>query len=811
MLSLETSPLLLALSRENSADNKARFSRLFRYLHRSHMTQLNRAKIPLVATLIARGWQDHLTRALELGADLTLKGAQGDSPLVMAIQRGDIKLLSQLLAHGTDVNAPITQTATPLILAASKGDSAMVKFLLDHGASVDHRSPQGKTAFFAAILNQHYDLALTLRQRGADPMTTDNHGLTVFEQTIGSKHYHNTILHIATNRYDLHGVETLLKLGANPSVRNREGQVPHQMVSSSRPDGEKIVRLLIKYGADIDARKGNDSTALMWAAGKGDLQLMKFYLSLGANINACSFYSSVLSKSVTAGDLELVRWVLDQGGRTDQPELLGTLFPLAEAAKQNRIDIARLLLEHGADPNMQDADRWSAEAALHHAVTRNHGEMVRLLIANGANPILQSKLSNCTAMHLAVDRKHHDLAMYLARFADHTEVTCTPQGVTPLMIAVKSREPDLPLIREMIIHGAKIAASPSWGDAISHSTADTIMTIVDACQAASASCDLNFVHARLLYENNTKLANEVKRYVKKVPPMPATHQAEPVKSVPLFTACMVDENKAVSEPLEKALFHGEVTHVQSLLPRVVDQSRPTDGNRFFRIIVKAAERITRKDDDPAVRKRLAATADLLLQHGWEISAEVRHIIQPTIVDLLLANGYGDTVHLMTGRRIAKPVITAAKEEQQPFSLTPSRLITFPPLMNAPLPFALARAKSKRPDDQAVIQALISGNREVVAKWVRLGGDINLLKVEGEPVLASLLVRRTLPAINTFRFLLMIGADPEASDQGENSAYMLAIKHGHKDLAQLLLQYGAQERGQNDCSTGEGFGCGKVAR
>ena len=68
------------------------------------------------------------------------------------------------------------------------------------------------------------------------------------------------------------------------------------------------------------------------------------------------------------------------------------------AAKNGSVDMCRLLLRHGADPNSQDAR--DGDAALHHAARHGHVETVTLLLSRGARQRAKNKTWD-TPLHLA--------------------------------------------------------------------------------------------------------------------------------------------------------------------------------------------------------------------------------------------------------------------------------------------------------------------------------------------------------------------------------------------------------------------------
>jgi ankyrin repeat protein len=106
----------------------------------------------------------------------------------------------------------------------------------------------------------------------------------------------------------------------------------------------------------------------------------------GAPVNALSQHGSTpLYTAVVQGELEIVRMLLEAGadpnkesaGHTD-----GT--PLCAAASWGRTEVVRLLLWHGADPNLIERTGEVPMTALAWARRNHHAETVRLLLDNGA-------------------------------------------------------------------------------------------------------------------------------------------------------------------------------------------------------------------------------------------------------------------------------------------------------------------------------------------------------------------------------------------------------------------------------------------
>ncbi|KAH9991577.1 ankyrin repeat-containing domain protein [Russula vinacea] len=90
---------------------------------------------------------------VERGADVAAQNEDGETPLHLASQEGQVEAVCMLLQHGADVNAQNKNGLTPFRLALQGGLEEVTRVLLQHGAeSADpevlmsngpHSSPQG--------------------------------------------------------------------------------------------------------------------------------------------------------------------------------------------------------------------------------------------------------------------------------------------------------------------------------------------------------------------------------------------------------------------------------------------------------------------------------------------------------------------------------------------------------------------------------------------------------------------------------------------------------------------------------------------
>ncbi len=127
---------------------------------------------------------------------------------------------------------------------------------------------------------------------------------------------------------DLEGVSSMLKLGMDANETDVEGRTA--LMFAAYNGHTEIARILIDRGAKIDALDHSHRTALLFAATGPFPETVKFLLDNKSNPN-----------------------VVDNGEH---------FSPLMHAAAEGNLDIVKILLEYGADPDLKDVDGDTAES-----------------------------------------------------------------------------------------------------------------------------------------------------------------------------------------------------------------------------------------------------------------------------------------------------------------------------------------------------------------------------------------------------------------------------------------------------------------
>lgn len=192
-------------------------------------------------------------------------------------------------------------------------------------------------------------------------------------------------------------------------------------------EAEKAIVLLEKRPEILDLEDENGSSGLMIIAYSGMGDVLKKAVELKKTF---SFYEAIV-----VGKTENVKGFLDQSvSEICNSRSKDGFSPLSLAAFFNRTEIAKLLVEHGADPNLA-ATNPSKVNALHSAVARENYELCLLFIEKGVH-INATQTQNVTALHSAVHRGNLELTKLLVENGARLD-SKMDNGDTPLSIAKK--------------------------------------------------------------------------------------------------------------------------------------------------------------------------------------------------------------------------------------------------------------------------------------------------------------------------------------------------------------------------------------
>src|SRR5215831_3451609 len=483
-----------------------------------------------VANLIESGNRKAALERIHAGTDVNAAQPDGTRPIQWAVYRVDYELLEALIAKKANVNVRNEFGSTPIAEAAELADARMVKMLLDGGANPEGANQDGQTALMLAIKTGDVALADMLIKAGANVNTVEKfHKQTPLMWAIAAQKNAAEMVKLLLSKgadvkpralytdwpsqitsepraqyrpvggltallyaardgcYDC--VDALLKVGADVNMPTPEGVTPLMLALDN--DHNDVAKLLLDRGANlqlwdwwgrtplyivIDRKETNTSGGRGGAAGGGgrggrggggaaarggsrpavsNMDIINALLAANVDLNPeLNFHRpsrggnsgrfidplmntgcTPLLRATMGGDSEVVRLLLDKGANPNINDMGLTPFLVAagvgpgnrggtglaaqySAGGPVNMELMELLLQHGADVNAQ--------------ITGTQTYSMRVSRAPSAN-------EGFTALHAAAEAGKPDVVRYLLEKGAKPDII-DASGRKPIDLAVKSAE-----------------------------------------------------------------------------------------------------------------------------------------------------------------------------------------------------------------------------------------------------------------------------------------------------------------------------------------------------------------------------------
>jgi ankyrin repeat protein len=281
----------------------------------------------------------------------------GDNELLDLLRHGERDAAKSLLTRSVNIDVAEMDGTTALHHAVHLDDQTIIDMLIQSGVDVNSANAYGVTPLALACTNRNSTTVKKLLAAGADPDAALWTG--------------ETALMNCARTGTVEGVAALLASGVDVSAReNKKGQTA--LMWAAAQGHAEIVRLLIDHGADIKEKSTGGFTPLLFAARSGDVNTARFLVEAGAHPDESTvgFGNSLLVASA-GGHEELALFLMEKGANPNSTDQNG-ITPLHYAARNglsalngvrydkvyrvrpsNMYNLARALLDAGADPNAQ--------------------------------------------------------------------------------------------------------------------------------------------------------------------------------------------------------------------------------------------------------------------------------------------------------------------------------------------------------------------------------------------------------------------------------------------------------------------------
>ena len=349
-----------------------------------------------LASLIQRGDRKAALDSIRAGADVNAPQPDGTRPIHWAVFKVDYELLDVLIARKANADVTNEFGITPLAEAVKVADRRMVKTLLSAGAGVEGANLDGETALMLAIKTGELPIVQMLIDAGADVN----------------------------------------------AVEKQHNQTPLMYAAAADSNGGAMVKLLLAKGADVKPR----SLSYDWPSHISEEPRVQYRPFGGL---------TALLYAARDGCYDCVEALIAKGADVNVPTLVEGVTPLMIALDNDNNDIAKLLLDHGANPHVWD---WYGRTALYIAVDRKGGgssgggirvpidasrsarasvmDVIKALLASNVDPNAELRMHRPTR------------GGYTGRFSE----PLLDVGATPLLRAAMAN--DMEVVQALLARGA---------------------------------------------------------------------------------------------------------------------------------------------------------------------------------------------------------------------------------------------------------------------------------------------------------------------------------------------------------------------
>ncbi len=359
------------------------------------------------------------------------------------------------LANETEL-PPLNPKAVSLVESLRNDDlPAFMKTVGADPAILNARGPEGSTPFMYAVLYANTATVEKLLKLGADPNIRNDTNATA----------------LMWAAKELDKTRLLLARGADVNAKSDDLRTP-LMIAARRPGGAPTVKILLDKGANPNpnTKAENESSPLLEALTAADAAIVELLIQRGADAKAVgqtgltlavqagcakcvdllaakitdkAVYTGSLQDTAVYGDIRSVRLMLEHGADVKAFDGGGrTALMYAAISDVLPLDVVKLLVDRGADVNAHDKHRMSGDAGL---------TVLDIAMLNGKTPIVDFLVKSG------------------AKAGSHVPVALKPRHDNPIKTAVQD---SLPLLQR-----SDAAFSKGSGCISCHNNSITAMTV----------------------------------------------------------------------------------------------------------------------------------------------------------------------------------------------------------------------------------------------------------------------------------------------------------------------------------------------
>lgn len=467
--------------------------------------------------------------------DARLGECYDTSPLRMACQYGQLKIVQLLVARGARVNGDDGNcpgfSKPVLAVASNHGHLEIVKWLVENGgARVNDETIAGVSPLADAVRRGDLQIARYLVLMGANTMSTLRPWWSLWYLAIKLGRLAILKCFAESKLEDLTQRSDQLRLGVLQCAAKQKNIGILQCLLSldvfgrselieclAQAQDVEFVKLLVSKGANVNAYNARGDTPLFTAIKNGSCDLVETLLSLGADANKPGSQDtehSAIHTMAVRGQLDLLKLVRRICGCTadlQAPSQRYRSTPLHLAAFAGHVDIVRYLLEVLPSLDVDiNAENYRYETPLILAAREGHLETVQLLVSGGAAVNHRTHGIGETALFCAAKAGWCDIVQFLCEHGADVDGH-RYDGVTALCAAAKRGHTEiLELLAEARGVGSNTATSDlsALREAVKYGHTDVVRVLLARnANARDSQEQWSTLVCRAIFSNNAEVVH----------------------------------------------------------------------------------------------------------------------------------------------------------------------------------------------------------------------------------------------------------------------------------------------------------------
>ena len=336
----------------------------------------------------------------EINVDIKATTSQGQNALHAAcIGKSDIKTIKWLLEQGFSPEDSDIEGCNVFHYAAQGGSLSVLKFFKEINVDIKVTGPDGQNALHRACSGiGDINTIKWLLEQGFSPEQKDNNGLNAF--------------HYAAQGGNLSVLKFLKEINVDTKATALYGENALHRACFGEGDIDTI-KWLLEQGFSAEHKNNDGHNPFHYAAGVGNLSVLKFFKELNVDIKATSSQgdNALHGACFGKGDTNTIQWLLEQGFSPEDKDDEGR-NAFHYAAGVGNLSVLKFFKEINVDIK---ATASQGENALHRAcIGKGDIKTIHWLLEQGFS-IETPTSTGRTSFHLALLKGHRQLIKFFLR------------------------------------------------------------------------------------------------------------------------------------------------------------------------------------------------------------------------------------------------------------------------------------------------------------------------------------------------------------------------------------------------------------